>query len=79
MAIEKGFQMGGELDQEHSIGLLVFTDEPFAYVDLRIDYSENPLEDLKKLWEIYEPQANDYKVRAVVPELAPSYGVKGDE
>ncbi|MBT2737008.1 DUF1028 domain-containing protein [Bacillus sp. ISL-7] len=79
LAIEKGFQMGGELDQEHSIGLLVFTDEPFAYVDLRIDYSENPLEDLKKLWELYEPQANDYKVRAVVPKLAPSYGVKGDE
>ena len=79
LAIEKGFQMGGELDQEHSIGLLVYTDEPFAYVDLRIDYSENPLEDLKKLWEIYKPQANDYKVRAVVPELAPSYGVKGDE
>ncbi len=67
--------MGGELDQEHSIGLLVFTDESFPFVD----YSENPLEDLKKLWELYEPQANDYKVRAVVPELAPSYGVKGNE
>ncbi|MGG1674302.1 DUF1028 domain-containing protein [Neobacillus sp. NRS-1170] len=79
LAIEKGFQMGGELDQEHSIGLLVYTDEPFAYVDLRVDYSEQPLEDLKKLWEIYSPQANDYKVRAIVPELAPSYGVVGDE
>jgi uncharacterized Ntn-hydrolase superfamily protein len=50
MAIEKGFKMGGELDQERSIGLLVFTDEPFPFVDLRIDYSENPLEDLKKIW-----------------------------
>ncbi|MDN3015838.1 DUF1028 domain-containing protein [Paenibacillus sp. BSR1-1] len=79
LAIEKGFQMGGELDQEHSIGLLVYTDEPFAYVDLRVDYSEQPLEDLKKLWEIYSPQADDYKVRAIVPELAPSYGVIGDE
>ncbi|MBV7505464.1 DUF1028 domain-containing protein [Bacillus sp. sid0103] len=79
LAIEKGFQMGGELDQEHSIGLLVFTDEPFPFVDLRVDYSDNPLQDLKKLWELYKPQANDYKVRAVVPELAPSYGVKGDE
>ncbi|MFJ7726404.1 DUF1028 domain-containing protein [Neobacillus sp. NPDC097160] len=79
LALEKGFQMGGELDQERSIGLLVFTDEPFAYVDLRVDYSEQPLEDLKRLWEIYRPQANDYKVRAVTPEMAPSYGVKGDE
>ncbi|MFK9093543.1 DUF1028 domain-containing protein [Bacillus salipaludis] len=79
LALEKGFQMGGELDQERSIGLLVFTDEPFAYVDLRVDYSDQPLEDLKRLWEIYRPQANDYKVRAVTPERAPSYGVKGDE
>lgn len=79
MALAKGFQLGGELDQEHSIGLLVHTDEPFAFVDLRVDYSDQPLEDLKKLWEIYKPQANDYKIRAVMPELAPSYGVKGDE
>lgn len=78
-AIEKGFQMGGELDQEHSIGLLVYRDQTFPYVDLRIDYSEQPLEDLKKLWQIYEPQANDYEARAVYPEAAPSYGVKGDE
>jgi uncharacterized Ntn-hydrolase superfamily protein len=77
-AIEKGFQMGGEMDQEHSIGLLVFTDEPFPYVDLRVDYSDDPLNELKKLWEIYSPLAEDYKVRAVFPPVAPSYGVKGE-
>lgn len=79
LAIERGFEIGGELDQERSIGLLVYTDEPFAYIDLRIDYSDNPLEDLKKLYEIYAPQADDYKIRAITPEFAPSYGVKGDE
>ncbi|OCA87208.1 DUF1028 domain-containing protein [Pseudobacillus wudalianchiensis] len=79
-AIELGFHMGGELDQEHSIALLVYhPDAPFAYVDLRVDYSDDPLADLKKVWEIYGPQAKDYKIRAVEPELAPSYGVKGDE
>ncbi|MGE8081655.1 DUF1028 domain-containing protein [Peribacillus loiseleuriae] len=78
-AIECGFNMGGELDQEHSIALLVYhPDTPFAYVDLRVDYSDDPLQDLKKLWEVYGPQAKDYKIRAVEPELAPSYGVKGD-
>lgn len=78
-AIERGFTMGGELDQEHSIGLLVYhPDTSFAFVDLRVDYSDNPLNDLKKLWEIYGPQAKDYKIRAIEPELAPSYGVKGD-
>ncbi|GAA0429286.1 DUF1028 domain-containing protein [Lentibacillus halophilus] len=78
-AIDTGFEMGGELDQEHSIALLVYKDVPFPYVDLRVDYSEDPLNDLKNLWEIYKPQAEDYKVRALNPVKAPSYGVKGDE
>ncbi|MFC7393165.1 DUF1028 domain-containing protein [Scopulibacillus cellulosilyticus] len=78
-SIEVGFEMGGEMDQEHSIALLVYTDELIPYVDLRVDYSEDPLSDLKKLWEIYGPQAEDYKIRAIEPARAPSYNVKGDE
>ncbi|VEF47186.1 Family of uncharacterised function (DUF1028) [Bacillus freudenreichii] len=79
-SIEHGFDMGGEMDQEHSIALLIYQPEvPFAYVDLRIDYSEDPLADLKKAWEVYSPQAEDYKTRAIEPVLAPSYGVLGDE
>lgn len=78
-AIEVGFQMGGEMDQERSIALLVHTDVPFAYVNLRVDYSDNPLEDLKRLWDVYQPQAEDYKRRALDPEQAPTFGVKGDE
>ena len=79
-SLESGFTMGGELDQEHSIALLVYIPRtPFAYVDLRVDYSEDPLGDLKQLWSIYKPQAENYKVRAIEPEIAPSYGVKGDE
>ncbi len=79
-SIEMGFKMGGELDQEHSIALLIYVpDAPFAYIDLRVDYSNDPLQDLKNLWEIYRPQADDYKVRAINPEIAPSYGVKGDQ
>lgn len=79
-AIEIGFNMGGELGQEHSIALLIhLPDVPFPYVDLRVDYSENPFQDLIKLWEVYRSQAEDYKTRAILPEMAPSYGVKGDD
>jgi uncharacterized Ntn-hydrolase superfamily protein len=78
-AMEVGFRMGGEVDQERSIALLVHTDVPFAYVDLRVDYGESPLDELKRLWELYGPQADDYKRRALAPEQAPSFGVKGDE
>ncbi|PIC64097.1 fimbrial assembly protein FimA [Sporosarcina sp. P13] len=78
-AISKGFEMGGELDQEHSIGLLVYQEDAFPFVDLRVDYSDQPLEDLKRAWEIYGPQAEEYRIRAITPEIAPSYGVLGDE
>nr|WP_041328224.1 DUF1028 domain-containing protein [Rubrobacter xylanophilus] len=78
-SIELGFRMGGELDQERSIALIVYTDTPFPYVDLRVDYSDDPLGDLKRLWEVYGPQAENYKTRALAPELAPPYGVKGEE
>ncbi|MDS9470940.1 DUF1028 domain-containing protein [Sporosarcina pasteurii] len=78
-AISKGFEMGGELDQEHSIGLLVYQEDAFPYVDLRVDYSDQPLEDLKRAWEVYGPQAEEYRIRAITPEIAPSYGVLGDE
>jgi len=79
-SIEVGFNMGGELDQERSIALLVYLpDIPFAYIDLRVDDSDSPLRDLKKLWEVYKHQAEDYKTRALQPEHAPSYGVIGDK
>lgn len=79
-SLQVGFDMGGELDQERSIALLVYLpDTPFAYINLRVDDSDYPLEDLKKLWGVYKYQAEDYKIRAIEPEIAPSYGVKGDE
>ncbi|MFJ7830974.1 DUF1028 domain-containing protein [Peribacillus sp. NPDC097197] len=79
-SLEVGFDMGGELDQERSISLLVYLpDIPFAYIDLRVDDSDHPLKDLKKLWDIYKHQAEDYKTRAIQPEQAPSYGVIGDK
>lgn len=78
-SIEKGFEMGGELDDEHSIALLIYSNTPFPYIDLRVDYSDDPLFDLKKLLTVYTPQALDYQTRALDPTRAPSYGVKGDE
>ncbi|MGG3571772.1 DUF1028 domain-containing protein [Bacillus gobiensis] len=78
-SIEKGFEMGGELDNEHSIALLIYSNTPFPYIDLRVDYSDQPLLDLKKLLAVYTPQAHNYQIRALDPTCAPSYGVKGDE
>jgi len=77
--IEGGLAAGGEGGPVHSASLLVSGTQPFALVDLRVDWEEvGPIEKLRMLWETYEPQMNDYLNRAVNPTVAPSYGVVGD-
>ena len=69
---------GGEASPVHSAGLMVVEDVPWPVTDLRIDYSDNPIDDLDALWQLWQPQKNDYRVRGVDPTQAPSYGVAGD-
>lgn len=70
-AIEAGDGAGGELKQLKSAGLLVVHRESFPFVDLRVDLSSRPLVELRFLWELYQPMASDYVVRAVDPDKAP--------
>lgn len=69
---------GGEEGPVHSAGLLVVEDVPWPVTDLRVDFADDPLGDLASLWQIWQPQKNDYRVRGVDPTRAPSYGVPGD-
>ena len=69
-AIEAGHEAGGELKQIKSAALVVAHKESVPFVDLRIDLSPRPLEELRFLWELYQPMADDYVVRAVDPDKA---------
>jgi len=71
-AIEAGDAAGGELKQVKSAGLLVVHRERFPYVDLRVDLSPAPLAELRFLWELYQPTADNYVVRALDPDSAPA-------
>jgi uncharacterized Ntn-hydrolase superfamily protein len=54
-------------------------EQMWPLVDLRVDWAdENPIGGLRKLWQAYEPQAQDYVTRALNPDAAPKYGVPGD-
>jgi uncharacterized Ntn-hydrolase superfamily protein len=53
-------------------------DVSWPVTDLRVDYADDPLADLIELWHVWKPQKNDYRVRAIDPTRAPSYGVPGD-
>ena len=79
-ALEAGLKAGGEAGPMHSAGMAVHEHDVWPCVDLRVDWTDgSPLDELKALWQRYQPQMKDYVARAKQPEAAPSYGVPGDE
>ena len=77
-ALEAGVAAGGEEGPTHSAALLVAGENAWPLVDLRVDWSDDPVGDLRNLWVRYQPQMNDYLDRALNPAVAPAYGVPGD-
>ena len=78
-ALAAGLAAGGETGPVHSAGLAVVREVPWNETDLRVDWSENPLTELRDLLDIWLPQRDDYVTRGLNPTAAPSYGVPGDE
>ena len=78
-ALEAGLSAGGEAGPLHSAGLSVVREVPWRETDLRVDWSDAPLEDLRDLLAVWLPQRDAYVTRGLDPTAAPSYGVPGDE
>ena len=79
-AMRAGLDAGGEEGPVRSAGLLLVRDVPWPVANLRVDWSDgDPIADLERLWETYEPQLEAYVMRALDPTSAPSFGVPGDE
>jgi uncharacterized Ntn-hydrolase superfamily protein len=78
-SLEAGLESGGEEGPVHSAALVVYHEQAFPLVSLRVDWDdENPIRVLRRLWEDYKPQMGAYLQRAIDPTQAPSYGVPGD-
>ncbi|BBZ27615.1 hypothetical protein MMAD_19100 [Mycolicibacterium madagascariense] len=69
---------GGEAGPVRSAGLQVVEDVPWPVTDLRVDWHDDPVTELRRLWDVWEPQKRDYRTRGLDPTVAPSYGVPGD-
>ncbi len=67
-ALEEGLAAGGEHAPVRSAHLLVVERENFPLIDLRVDWHEAPIAELRSLWELYAPQSNDYLLRALDPD-----------
>ena len=77
-ALQAGLEAGGEAGPLHSAGLLVADEVPWPVTDLRVDWADDPIAELQRLWDVWSPQRDDYVTRALDPESAPGYGVPGD-
>jgi uncharacterized Ntn-hydrolase superfamily protein len=73
LALEAGLEAGGETGDEHAAGLHVAHVFDWPVVDLRVDWHDRPIAELRALWERYRPQQKDYIARAVNPGAAPSF------
>jgi uncharacterized Ntn-hydrolase superfamily protein len=78
IALEAGAAAGGEAGPVHSAGFCVYGRDVWPLAELRVDWSDEPIAELRALWQRFEPQMNDYAMRAKCPGEAPSYGVPGD-
>ena len=78
-ALQAGLAAGGEAGPVHSAGLKIADQLDWPLVDLRIDWSNDPIGALAEAWAVYRPQMAAYVQRAQNPSVAPSYGVPGDE
>jgi uncharacterized Ntn-hydrolase superfamily protein len=78
-ALRAGAAAGGEEGPVRSCGLLVTDKVTWPVTDLRIDWHDDPITQLARLWAVWRPQEAAYLQRALDPTAAPGYGVPGEE
>jgi uncharacterized Ntn-hydrolase superfamily protein len=71
--LEAGLEAGGETGDEHAAGLHVADRYDWPVVDLRVDWHDEPIAKLRRIWELYAPQRAAYISRARAPSVAPSF------
>src|SRR6185436_16861778 len=66
-AVVAGLAAGGETSPVRSAGLYVVDRFVWPVIDLRVDWHDQPIAELEKLFAEYFPQMDDYIRRAVDP------------
>ncbi|MGH7123076.1 MAG: DUF1028 domain-containing protein, partial [Stellaceae bacterium] len=76
MALQAGLDAGGEPDPLRSAAIKVAQPGvPVPFIDLRVDGSETPIADLRRLWTLWAPMVDGYVRRCLDPASAPAAGV----
>ena len=68
-AIEAGRDAGGQEEGQTSASLLSFGQEVFSRCDLRVDISEEPVKELRRIFDWYKPLLPYFEERARNPNV----------
>ncbi len=74
-----GEKAGGEMGEVHSCGLSVVHDAGWRVTDVRVDWADGPIQQMGEILTHWMTERDAYVTRGLRPNLAPSYGVPGDE
>jgi uncharacterized Ntn-hydrolase superfamily protein len=69
-ALVAGLAAGGEVSPVRSAGMVIAQAQPWPVTDLRVDWHDDPVGQLARLWPIWQPQAPSYVSRALHPSEA---------
>ena len=73
IGLEAGPAAGGEAYPLRSAALkLARPGVPLLPIDLRVDYSETPITELRRMWSIWVPMIESYIQRCVDPANSPA-------
>ena len=60
-SIESGRDAGGQPEGQRSAALIVYrVEESYPWMDLRVDAHDEPVGELRRVYEIYQPMADYY-------------------
>jgi len=67
-ALEAGRDAGGQVGGQHSAALRVFDREIYPYVDLRVDHHDEPIGELRRVYDLHRPLIPYYYGRPGDPD-----------
>lgn len=78
LALEAGRDAGGQHGGQNSAALLVYAERAYARVDLRVDVHDEPVGELRRVWNAYKSALDYYWRRQVDPTVQPLHEVVPD-
>lgn len=68
-ALEAGKAAGGEPLPENSAAMLIYADEPFSYLDLRVDLHDDALAEFRRILDRFRPLLPYFQERPYDPRI----------